>query len=526
MTIENAQDEASADNLATPNLARNASLLSLGNVASRVLGLLREVVISNAFGASGEVSAFRIAAQVPTLLYDFLIGGMLSAALVPVLSEYAQRSRAEFARLAGVLLSVLTVLLALLVVALAVAAPAIAWLLAAGFRQTQPELLPLTAQLIRLIAPAVWFFGMAGLVTALLYAHQRFTVAALATAVFNLGIVIATPLLAGRLGVISLVVGILAGSLAQLLLLTWDFHRAGFPMRFRVDWRHPALRKILRLYAPIAAGLVVALFQVGLDRRLASGADEQSIAWMANATTLQQLPLGLISVAISLAALPRLSQYFAAGDEASYRQTLGRGLRAVLLLMAPAAAGLWLLGEPLARLLFEHGKFTGRDTTEVVSALNIYTVGMVFAAIDFPLNYAFYARNNTLLPALVGVFSVVVYIVVAYALLGWLGYIGLVWADTAKQASHACVMIGLLSWRVGRLGTQVSHGLLRILAAVGVMTIILWLMPQGLEGRLPEGRLGDLALLLLAGGAGLVSYGLTLYWLGLDEMRLLLKLRR
>ena len=149
--------------------------------------------------------------------------------------------------------------------------------------------------------------------------------------------------------------------------------------------------------------MVVSLFQVGLDRRLASGTGAESIAWMANATTLQQMPLGLISVAISLAALPRLSQYYALGDESSYRRTLGRGLRMVLLLIVPAAVGLWLLGTPVTRLLFQRGDFTAVDTAQVVHALDIYLIGMLFAAIDFPLNYAFYARNNTLLPALVGV---------------------------------------------------------------------------------------------------------------------------
>ena len=132
-------------------------------------------------------------------------------------------------------------------------------------------------------------------------------------------------------------------------------------------------------------------------------------------------------------------------------QRLGRGLRTVLLLILPAAVGLWLLGEPITRLIFEHGRFQSTDTIQVVSALNIYLVGMLFAAIDFPLNYAFYARNNTMGPALVGVFSVAAYVLIAFALLDGLGYRGLIWADSAKQATHALVMLLLLTWRVGRL---------------------------------------------------------------------------
>jgi putative peptidoglycan lipid II flippase len=187
--------------------------------------------------------------------------------------------------------------------------------------------------------------------------------------------------------------------------------------------------------------------------------------------------------------------------------------------------GLWLLGEPLIRLLFEHGKFTIQDTAEVGRALTIYVLGMVFAAVDFPLNYAFYARNNTLLPALVGVFSVLVYVAVAFALLGWLGYLGLVWADTAKQAAHACVMIGLLYWRVGRLGAQVGQGVLRIVAAAGLMAVGVLLVVQLVAGHLPATWFGDLLLLVLAGGIGLAGYVLSLSLLGLEELRTLVKWR-
>jgi putative peptidoglycan lipid II flippase len=520
MSPTNEVDEQPIATTTGGGLARNAGVLSLGNAASRVLGLIREMVIAYYFGASGQVSAFRVAAQVPMLLYDFLVGGMLSAALVPVLSDYARtRKRSEFIGLVSVLLGVFTLVLTVVVLLLELAAPAVAWTLAGGLDAFDPTLLPLTIRLIRLITPAVWLFSMAGLVTAVLYALQRFTFPAIAAAVYNLGIVIAAPLLAGRMGITSLAVGILAGSAAQLLLMTWDLHRAGLSLRLRIDFHHPALRRIVILYLPIAAGLVVSLFQVALDRRLASGAGPQSIAWMANATTLQQLPLGLISVAIALASLPQLSQHFAIGDEAAYRRTLGSGLRMVLLMIIPAAVGLWLLGEPLVRLLFQRGAFTPADTQAVVAALNIYVIGMVFAAVDFPLNYAFYARNNTLLPALVGVLSVVVYIIVAFALLDWLNYLGLVWADSAKQASHALIMLFFLFRRVGRLRSGLMKSLGRLALAAGGMALVVTMLNRILAPFLPTGALGALVQVTIAGGVGLAVYGLLLWFAGMPEIR-------
>lgn len=493
-------------------LARSASLLSIGNMASRVLGVVREMVIASFFGASGMLDAFILARQVPLLIYDFLVGGILSAALVPTLSEYATpERRSEFVRLAATLLSIFTILLGALLILLELATPFIAQLLVSSAKQVDPELLPVTTNLMRLTMISVWLSGMAGVLMAILYALQRFTFPAIATAVYNLGIVVAAPLLAERIGVTSLAIGLLLGSTAQLLLMGFDLRRwqkqnGQEPFRLNVDWQHPALRKILRLYLPIAAGMLVSILQVGLDRRLASGTGTGSISWMQFATTLQQMPLGLISVAIALAALPRLSQHFSAHDEDAYRTTLARGLRMVMLLIVPAAIVLWLFGTPVTRLLFERGKFTALDTTQVVLALSVYLVGMLFAAIDYPLNYAMYARGNTLIPAVVGVVSVLVYVAVAFMLLTPLGYIGLVWADSAKHASHALIMLGVLQNQVGGMLAQLWRAAKTIVPAALGMALTIALLQWALGASFTDSVSGDLMQIFGLGLCGMLVY--------------------
>ncbi|MCB0125085.1 MAG: polysaccharide biosynthesis C-terminal domain-containing protein, partial [Caldilineaceae bacterium] len=221
-----------------------------------------------------------------------------------------------------------------------------------------------------------------------------------------------------------------------------------------------------------------------------------------------------------------LSQYFASGDDLAYRQTLGRGLRMVLLLILPATVLLGLLGEPIARLIFGSSKLTPYDMAQVVASLQIYLIGMIFAAIDFPLNYAFYARHNTLLPALVGVGSVLCYIVVALALLPSLSYLGLVWADTAKQASHAIMMLILLYWQIGRLGANVGKGLVQMgIAATFMAVVILALqfsMGGGyLGGGWPENQWSSVLQLAVMGGGGMVAYLATLHAFQLPEIMLI-----
>ena len=500
-------------------IASAASILALGSIASRVLGLVREQIIAYLFGASGLVSAFDIAATIPNMIYEQLVGGMLSAALVPVFSRVAeQEGKTALWALFNRVASLVAVLLAAIVLLLEALAPQVAWLLGGGF---EPDLQAALAQMIRIIAPAVLFFGLSGAVTGLLYTLKRFTYPAFGAAAFNLGIIIAAPLLAGQLDAYSLSVGVLLGSLLQLLIQTPDLR--GTHLRFRLDISHPALRRILALYMPIALGLIVSNVQIAIDRRLASSTGESSIAWMRDATKLIQLPHGLVAVAISLAVLPTLSQLSALGDQDGFRKTLGQGLRLVLVLIVPATLGLLVLAEPIVALLFEHGKFSAHDTFWTTWALRYYLVGLVFAAVDWPLNYAFYARQDTLTPALVGVLSVGVYLSVALALIQPLGMLGLVLADSAKHISHALAMLALTWRRTGGLADlQLGQTVGKTLLATGVMAGLMFLALGAITRLVGTG--GWAAQLLavgVTGGLGGLAYLGVVTWLRVEDVGLL-----
>jgi putative peptidoglycan lipid II flippase len=497
-------------------IAHAAGLIALGSIASRVLGLFREQLIAYLFGATGLVSAFGIATKVPKMIYELLVGGMLSAAMVPVFSQVSeQQGKAALWALFSRVASLLAIMLAALVLLLEALAPQAAWLLGGGF---EPELQAALARMLRILTPAVLMFGLSGVVTGLLYTLQRFAYPAFAAAVFNLGIIIAAPLLAGRMDAYSLAVGVLLGSVLQLLIQIPAMRDVRF--RFRLELSDPALRRILVLYLPIALGLVVSNIQVAVDQRLASSTGESSIAWMDRATTLIQLPHGMVAVAISLAVLPTLSRLSAAGDSEGFRRTLGLGIRLVLVLIVPATLALLVLAEPITSLLFEHGRFTAQDTFWTAWALRYYLAGLIFAAIDWPLNYAFYARQDTLTPALVGVLSVVVYLAVALTLRKPMGMLGLVLADSAKHFSHATTML-ILTWRrIGnmsdqRLGPTVTKALIAsgVMAALIVLVLSATNRYAGLDG-LP----GQLLAVILPAGTGILSYLALASVLRIDEM--------
>ncbi len=511
------RDEATSQAAEGAGIAQAATVVALGNVSSRVLGLIRETVISHLFGATGLVSAFRVAGIVPTMIYDLLVGGMISAALVPVFSDYAEpQDRQEMWRLASTLFTLVAMIFALIVLALELAAPAVAWLLGGGFH---PSLLAVTTTLTRLIVPAVAFLGLSGVTTGLLYANKRFVYPAFGASVFNAGIIVAMLLLADRVGIASLSLGVLLGSILQLAIQVPGLRDLQFS--FSLDFTHPGLRRIGRLYLPVALGLVVSQVAIAIDRNLASRTGEQSIAWMQNATTLIQLPLGLVAVAVSTAILPSLSRLASTGDVIGFRRTLGTGLRTVVFFMVPATVGLLVLATPVIALLFEHGAFQPYDTERTAQALRIYLIGLSFAAIDQVLIFAFYARKDTKTPVLVGVLSVFIYLVVALIWIVPLGMLGLVLANSVQLTSHALVMLYLAHRHFdGLRGQALTQTVLKVLIASGLMGAVVYLsLPFLATIAAQASTWGELLIVLGAGVLGVVSYALLAWALRIEDIR-------
>ena len=449
-------------------LAGASGILALGNICSRILGLTREVVLTYLFGASGAVDALQVAIIVPKAVYDLLIGGHVNGAFVPVLSDIITlRGRDELWRVVSALISLVIVILALLVLLIELLAPQIVPLVAPGAdMQTQR----LAVDLLRLTAPALIFMSLFAVFSGTLFALRSFTLPAFAGVVFNACIVLVTLALAPSLalfpnlgnnsiaypfllarpsdGIIVVAVGWLVGAVAQMLLQ--------FPglrlrrLRLSVNWRQPALQSIGLLYLPVMLSLIMdTLIIRPFSYNLASQTIEGGIAIMNWATTLIQFPQGLVATAISIAILPTLARQSAEMTEPArraFKDTLGLGLRLATTLILPAAAGLFVLAVPIIALLFENGAFLAADTEITAQALRLYLIGLPFAALDLLLVYAFYARKDTLTPALVGIVSLVCYLGAALLLFERYGLFSLMVADSIKHFVHASIS-GVLLWR-------------------------------------------------------------------------------
>ncbi|RRR75882.1 MAG: murein biosynthesis integral membrane protein MurJ [Candidatus Viridilinea halotolerans] len=480
------------------SVAVAALLIALGNIASRLVGFIREPTIAYFFARGVEVDAFQLAWTVPSTIYDLLIAGAVSAALVPIFSEYAEGERDEFWRLVS---GVLSLALAALTALTALAVWHAPLLIAALAGPDQAELRTLATPLVRWLMPAVLLMGLSGLATAVLHAQQRFLLPAFTMVVFNLGMVLGVVLLHEQLGINSLAAGALLGALGQVALQLPGLR--GVRLRLALGQPHPALKRILRLYAPVALGIAFSVVGTLIDRRLAAGF-EAALSTMRYATTLIQLPLGLVASAVALAVLPTLARQSASADEMSFRATLAMGLKVVLLLILPATAGLAVLAEPIVALVFQRGAFSADDSAATAVALLLYLPGLPAAALDQVLIFAFYARKNTLTPNLIQGAAIGVYLLVALPLL-WLsdlGFLALVLGNSAQWVGHALITYLLLTRSVPLEGLRLGEAMRKGLIASGIMALVVgaldWLGSE----------LAPWAIVMLAGSVGASVYAL------------------
>ena len=533
------------------SVAGASGILALGNICSRILGLAREIVITYLFGATGAVDALQAAIIVPKAIYDLLIGGHINGAIVPVFSDViTSRGKEELWRVLSALMSLVIAVLALLVLLIEALAPQIVPLVASGADAATQRL---AVELLRLTAPALLFMSLFALFSGALFALRSFTLPAFAGVVFNACIVLVTLALAPSLtllpalnragahvapfvlarpaaGITVVALGWLIGAGAQMALQLFGLRLDR--LRFSLHWRHPALKRIGALYLPVMLSLVIdTLIIRPFSYNLASHSIEGGITIMNLATTLIQFPQGLVATAISVAILPTLARQSAAMTAQAgraFKDTLGLGLRLTMALILPAAAGLFVLAVPIIGLLFENGAFLAADTEITATALRLYLLGLPFAAFDLLLVYAFYARKDTLSPALIGIVSLVAYLAVALMLFERFGLYSLMLADSVKHLTHAAISLALLQRRLGGFGRQrlLLTGLKSalaslIMAAAALLTLPLLLALFGSGSIWRELALVAVCALLYGG-----LFLLAARWLGLRELSWLLSLLR
>lgn len=527
-----ADDETAAGpRRGTRHLVRSSVVVAAGTGLSRLTGFARTAVLAWVLGATALAEAYNLANNTPNLLYDLVLGGVLSATLVPVVVESMAKDDDDGI---NAIASVVTVILLVATLATVVLAPVVIRLynLTAGPGQAAQQA-KVAVPLLILFAPQILFYGLTTLGTALLNARRSFAVPAFAPALNNIVVIcvfLSLPrltdgdltfqsVLDDRTLLFTMGLGTTAGIVAMTLVLVPSILRTDVRLRWNFAPRDPAVREILRLSGWTLAYVLTNLVAYGIVQVLANGVGDVTIwayAWM-----FFQLPYGLWTVSVMTTYMPELSHDWTTGAIESFRARLDSGLRLILVVALPAAVGLVLLSTPVVSLVLEHGQYSTEAGDTTANTVSAFLFGLpAFSLMLFAFR-GFYAQRDTRTPFLVNLAESIVAVVVSIIVVDRFEVVGLAAANSIALSVFAVVALVVLHRRVGGfLGHHGSIDLAKILVATVIMGIVVWAIVH-LSG------LGHAAVLGLGTIAGVVVYAVLVILLGIDETRLVTdRLRR
>lgn len=476
-------------------------------MTSRVLGLVRDQVLSFYFGASDAMDAYRVGFRFPNLFRDLFAEGAMSAAFVPTFTRHFAESGPQSAwRLANLMITALVVITGTIAVLGMVFAEPLVTLLAGRYAAV-PGKLELTITLSRIMFPVLALIAVAAAAMGMLNSLRHFFIPALSPAMFNVVTIAAAVLVvpfflpAGfgaaapgsltlddlRLPIIVIAVSTVLGGVAQLALQLPALRREGFRLKPIIDWKDPGLRRVLMLMGPGTLGLAATQINLVVNMHLAVGQGSGVQTWIDLAFRLMYLPIGLFGVSIATAVLPTVSRHVVAKDTRASRETVADGLALMLALNVPATVGLIVLSVPIVRVIFEHGHFLPRDTLATAAALQLYAIGLVGYSVVRIASPTFYALGINRIPVIVSIITVIVNAALNWNLVNVMGYRGLALGTSIAALFNATTLFVLLRRHLGGLNeSRLLSSFIRIVVASAAMGAVAMMTDRWLSTVLPS----------------------------------------
>jgi len=436
------------------HIARAAGILGSATILSRIMGMVRDMVVSRLFGAGFATDAFFAAFQIPNMLRRFFAEGALTSAFVPTFSEcYTRQGEDEARELANTCFTLLTILMAGITAAGIILSPLIVRIMFPGF-SAEPSKLELTVFLNRLMFPYIFLVSLLALCMGILNTLRHFFTPAISTVFLNLSMIFCALAFheAFKIPIVSLAVGVLAGGILQLLLQLPVLWRKGFAFRLRFDFGNPEVRRIALLMAPSIFGVGVYYLNITVGNILASLLPQGSVSYLYYAQRLFEFPQGIFTVSVAQAVLPSMSRQAAEGDIEALKESLQFGLRLLLFITIPATGGLIICATPIFSLLFMGGEFDYAKAGLCGIALVQYSLGLSCVAMVRVLAPAFYAMKDTRTPVITAFAAFIINLVFSLVLMRYLLHAGLALASSISSLCNMLLLMYFLKRRVGRFG--------------------------------------------------------------------------
>lgn len=508
---------------ANQQIARAAGTVMIAFIISNLVGVVRGMVITQAFGTSADLDSFNAANRIVEVLFNLVAGGALGSAFIPTFTGFLTRKDRPGAwRLASGVINLVFLVLIFVTCLAWIFAPAIVqdglFLLVPGSDPVQEVL---TIQLLRMMLPAVVIFGLSGLVMGILNAHQIFLIPAIAPAMYSLGMILGTVLIPEKLGIQRLAIGVVAGALMHFLVqVPRLFQLSERAYHFYLGLRDKAVLEVFRLMGPRLLGVAVVQMNFIVNTIIALSQPEGSVTAITLAFSLMLMPQMAVAQSAAIASLPTFSAQVALGKFDEMRQSLASTLRAVLLLAIPAMVGLILLRRPLVALLYQRGAFSEQSTALVAWALLWYALGLVGHSLVEILSRAFYALHDTRTPVIVGVGAMGLNVVFSllfsslFDRISLMPHGGLALANSLATGLESIVLLILMRKRLrGLEGGSIWKGVGLSFLGTGLMAAVVFVWQMVVGGR------SNLLTVLGGLGLGLGVYIGLLWLLRVPELR-------
>jgi putative peptidoglycan lipid II flippase len=501
-------------------LALSTAFFAFATGLSRIAGLVREVVAASYFGVKGPMSAFTIAFQVPNLVRSLFADAALQAAFVPVFTEQLEkRSRSEAFRVASALLFLISLGLGSVTALFILIAPVLMPLFAPGFDQ---HLTDLTVHLAQLLFPIVLLLGLTGLVVGILNSFDTFGPGAIAPLFWNLAIiatlVILTPQFEGDDRIYAYAIGVLIGTIVQLLIpLPW-LRRTGFRIVRSFNWRDERVMRVLKLMFPVTIGLGLINFNLSINSIFGTLISDQAPAAIDKAFRIYMLPQGVFGVAIATVLFPTLSRLAARGDRQGMRMIVGSGTRQLLFLMVPTAAAILVLSDPITQVIYQRGEFDAAQSELVSEALFYFAFSLPFAGVNLLLIRTFFSIQRPWVPTMIALGNLFVTAGLNAILYKSMGVGGIVLATAIVSLVTAIALAVVLRPELGGLdGRHTLDASIRILVASAVLAGVALATKEALDGVVADDFAGQLLVVVVAGCAGTAAYAASVFALRVGE---------
>lgn len=512
-------------NNAQVGVMKAAGILVIANFLSSILGYVRDIIMSSVFDMSSKTDAYNAAFTIPDLIYTVLVGGGISAAFIPVFSGYlAKKKYADGYRMASTILNIVAIVSAIFCIFGEIFTPQLLPLVV-NFKNWSPEAIELTIKLTRIMFFQCFFMCLTGICMGILQSYKDFAPPSIGAVLYNITIIgVGVLLLTLGTGIAGFSVGVVVGSIVNLLVQIFPMQRHRFKYKRMIDLEHEGVKQFFRLFGPVLIGIAVTQINLVVNRRFASSQGEGILSNIIQAQRIMQLPINIFAYAIAMSIFPTMVEHFANNDTGNYKRDLSVGIRNVTFVILPCAVGLIAMRVPLIRAIYLQGNFSPKNVPVLATLLALYCIGMIGYSVRQVILQGFYAVKETKTPVSINIFILCLNMVLTAIFVRLWGANGIAIAYSAAGLASAFLQTYFLRKKVGNFQrSEIKESIGKCAICCGVMFIVITAGIIIFEKYVSiESKMSQLTEVGVLFSVGFLTYVIMAFALKMQELRSIL----